>query len=87
MIFTLVQDNKENSFIVQNNLILETTRLFFSKQKDLDSITLRGSSLYFQDNLLLEHISKYEVIQNNDLYMIDICIYQESICQTWKIRL
>ena len=87
MIFTLVQDNKENSFIVQNNLILETTRLFLSKQKDLDSITLRGSSLYFQENLLLEHISRYEVIQNNDLYMIDICIHKESICQTWKIRL
>ncbi|MGB5867832.1 MAG: hypothetical protein WBG69_08200 [Arcobacteraceae bacterium] len=87
MIFTLVHKNKENTFIVENNLILETTRLFITKQKYFSNIVLRGTELYFQNNLLLENISKYEIIQNSNFYIIDICIHKDTICQTWKMRL
>jgi len=86
MIFTLVKSNNKNSVIVQNNLLLETTRLFLSKQKDFSKIHFVGTNLYFDNNLLLENISTYEQIQSNTLRRIYICLYDDSICQTWKMQ-
>lgn len=84
--YTLTQQNKERSFIVENNLLLETTRLFVSKQNNLSQIKYRNTNLYFENNLLLKNVSKYEIHKNMNISNIEICLYQNSICQTWKIE-
>lgn len=86
MVFSLVQKNSTDTFIVQNNLILETTRLFLSKKRDFTKLVKLETNLFYDSNLLLENISAYEVSKVNDIITIDICIYDNTICQIWKIR-
>lgn len=85
MVYSLIQRNHTDTFIVENNLILETTRLFVSKN-DFTKVQKRGENLYFDNNLLLENISKYESFKVSDIQTINICIYDNKICQVWKIR-
>jgi len=87
MAFLLIKQNKESTFIVQNNLILETTRLFFIKHIDYAQYSRVGSKLYFNNNLLLEHISKFELNDLGTTRTVNICIYKNSICQVWKIKI
>jgi len=86
MVYSLVQKNSTDTFIVQNNLILETTRLFLSKNSDFTKLVKSETSLYYDGNLLLENISLYDVSKANDIMTIDICIYDNKICQVWKIK-
>jgi len=86
MVYSLVQKNSTDTFIVQNNLILETTRLFLSKKNDLSKLVKSETNLYYDSNLLLENISLYEVSKVNNITTINICIYDDKICQVWKIK-
>jgi len=86
LIYTLIEQNKEKHFVLENNLKLETTRLFLSKQYDLTKVNYQNNKLYFNNNLLLDHISKYDTIINQDMISIDICLYSDRICQKWKIK-
>jgi len=86
MVFSLVEKNTNDTSIVENNLILETTRLFLNKQNDFSKIKKIDTNLYFESNLLLENISRYEVSSTSTIITIDICIYENSICQIWKIK-
>ncbi|PIF04258.1 MAG: hypothetical protein CSA86_02775 [Arcobacter sp.] len=86
MVYTLVLKNNTDSFIAEKNLVLETTRLFLSKNKDFTKLTKSGTDLYYGSNLLLENISKYELLTSNNITTIDICICKNSICQEWKIK-
>lgn len=86
MIFSVVKKNSTDTFVTENNLVLETTRLFLSKQDDLTKVTFNENALFFDDHLLLNNVSKYNVTQSGTTSTIDICIYQDSICQIWKIR-
>jgi len=42
--------------------------------------------LYFDENLLLDNISTFKISTDNSLSTIDICIYEDMICQVWKIN-
>lgn len=86
MVYSLVQKNTNDTFIVQNNLILETTRLFLSKQSDLSKLKKIDTKLYFDNNLLLENISTFDLSKVNDIVTINICIFENKICQNWKIK-
>jgi len=86
MVLTLGQKNTNDTFILENNLVLETTRLFLSKQNDFSKLRKIDTDLYFDGNLLLENISKFEVTNSSNIISVNICIYEESICQIWKIR-
>lgn len=86
MVFSLVHKNSTDTFIVENNLILETTRLFLSKNNEFVKLKKTDTNLYFDNNLLLENISKYEISKVGDISTINICIYDNSICQVWKIK-
>jgi len=86
MVYTLVQKNSTDTFIVQNNLILETTRLFLTKKSDFTKLVKSESNLYYESNLLLEYVSQYEVSKVNNITTINICIYDDKICQVWKIK-
>ena len=87
MIFALVEKNTTDTFITENNLVLETTRLFLAKQDNLESVNLIGEELFFNSHLLLKNVSKYNTTQSGTLKIIDICIYQDTICQVWKIKI
>jgi hypothetical protein len=87
MVYSLIQKNTTDTFQVQNNLVLETTRLFLTKHNDFSKIHFRDSNLYFENNLLLEQISQYEISRINDINTINICVYENKICQVWKIKL
>ena len=86
MLFSLIKENKNSTFVVQNNLILETTRLFFTKHTDVNKYQLIGTDIYFENNLLLENISKFEFTELNNIRTIDICLYENTICEKWKIK-
>ena len=86
MVYSLVQKNSTDTFIVQNNLILETTRLFLSKRNDFSKLTKSDANLYYESNLLLENISSYKISKSHDITTINICIYENEICQVWKIK-
>ena len=86
MLFTLISKNNSDTFIVENNLILETTRLFLTKKNDLTQLVLNDSNLYFNNNLLLENISKYNFSKKEDIVTIDICINKNATCQVWKLQ-
>ncbi len=86
MVYSLVQKNSTDTFIVQNNLILETTRLFLTKKSDFTKLVKSDTNLHYDNNLLLENISLYEVSKVNDIITINICIYDNQICQVWKIK-
>lgn len=85
MVFKLSKKSTNDTYILENNLLLETTRLFLSKQNDLSKLKQIDTSLYFDDNLLLENISKYKKSPQEKINLINICIYGDSICQIWKI--
>jgi len=87
MVFSLVKKNTRDTFVTENNLVLETTRLFLSKQNDFSKVTFRENALFFDGYLLLNNVSKYMVIQSETMRTIDICRYQDSICQIWKMKI
>ena len=85
MVFSLVKENHLNAFYVEKSIILETTRLFLSKNNNFTKLQMKNEKLYFDNNLLLENISKFEISEINNIKSIKICIENNEICQIWKI--
>lgn len=89
LILSLHKKNHLKSFNTQNLIKLETTRMFLEKNKQLENLKYQDESLYYNDYLLLNEVSKYEKTisgLNIDVEMINICIYDDKICQEWAIR-
>ena len=86
MIYSLIKKNNTDTFITENNLILESTRLFLMKNNDFTKVTFSDNKIYFNGYLLLENISKYKVSKLNEITTVNICVYQNAICQVWKIK-
>jgi len=86
MMYTLVKTNTSDLFITENNLILETTRLFLIKQNTLSDVEFRDAKLYFQNYLLLKNVSHYSSRPYDGIVTINICVHDNKICQTWKIK-
>jgi hypothetical protein len=86
MIFTLYEKNNTKTFQIHNSIKLESTRLFLIKNNDLTKLKLENKNLFYNDNLLLDNISKYKFTVNGMLSTIDICIYDNKICQKWLLE-
>ena len=86
MIFSLYEKNNTKTFQTHNNIKLESTRLFLIKNNNLSLLKLEDENLYFDENLLLDNISTFKISTDNSLSTIDICIYEDMICQVWKIN-
>jgi len=83
---TLLGLSKKDHFtreILNTNLKLESTR-FYLVSNGLDKLKFINHNLYFNDNLLLENISKFNITSAEHLSTINICLF-EDICQKWKI--
>lgn len=87
ILLTLIDNNNQETNILENNLILETTRLFIQKHNDFSLYSKIDDSLYFQGNLLLNNISSYEQSSSSNIQTINICINNDEVCQTWKIKI
>ncbi len=89
-IFTLYKKNSTNQAYSYNNIKLETTRLFLTKNNDFSKIKFQNDKLYFENNLLLDNIVSYSTQIQNNINSIDICIHankRDEICQVWKIKI
>ncbi len=69
-----------------NKIKLETTRLFLVKNNDFTNIRFDNSILYFNNNILLDNISLYNLTILDKITTINICINDNTICQNWKIE-
>jgi len=90
MTSTLAHKNHINNIRLEKNIILETTRLFLIKNNDFTKIDYKDKKLFFETNLLLENVSKFETTPLGnaiEIVTIDICIDKNTFCQTWKIRI
>ena len=86
MIFSIYEKNNTKTFQIHNNIKLEATRLFLIKNNNLIKLKIEDENLYYDENLLLDNISTFNITTNNLLSIIDICIYEDEICQVWKIN-
>lgn len=85
-LFSLRESNIETTKIVTNSIKLEATRLFLSHNNNFSQLVFANNSLYFNADILLDKVSSYELQIVGEIATIDICINQNSICQTWKIK-
>ncbi|MEA2019595.1 MAG: hypothetical protein U9N59_14235 [Campylobacterota bacterium] len=86
MIFSLYEKNNTKTFQTHNNIKLESTRLFLIKNNEFSKLKIEDESLYYDENLLLDNISTFKIETEDSLNTIDICIYEDKICQVWKIN-
>ena len=86
ILLTLYKTNNNKVFQTSNNIKLETTRLFLIKNNDFSLVEYSDDVLKFDNNLLLDNISSYNLDINSSLATINICIFEDKICQTWKIK-
>ena len=86
MIFSLYEKNNTKTFQTHNSIKLEATRLFLIKNNNFIKLKYENNNLYFDNNLLLNKISTYNITSIGTLSIIGICLYDDTICQEWKIR-
>ena len=86
ILLSLSQKENLTTFQTHNNIKMETTRLFLTKNNNFNNIKYEDSILYFNNNILLDNISLYDLNILNNIATINICIYKNQICQKWKIK-
>jgi len=82
----LFKTNKSTIQTTFQNLLFETTRLYLSKNNDFALIDYKNNSLYYDNNLLLNDISLFNISHINKIINIELCISNNSNCQNWKIK-
>lgn len=85
IILELYKKNESSSFQSVNLLKLESTRLFLINNNDFSKLVLNKNTLNYKGDLLLDNVSEFELDINGDIVSIDICIYENRVCQKWKI--
>jgi hypothetical protein len=86
IIKSLHKENKQILDIAYTKLDFETTRLFLEyhikTDSNLDKLIFNDLNLYYDNNLLLQNVTVFEKIKNNNFMHIKICIkYSLLICQ------
>lgn len=85
IIFNLSEKNRTQTDDLKNILKLETARLFIQK-KSLENISFKNNALFFNGNILLNKVSKFNYTANENIYDINICLENNRICQSWIIK-
>ena len=83
ILFNLYEKKEITSFTTNKNILLETTRLFLLKYNNFDNIKYDNKKLYCNNNLLLNNVSQYNLNITNNIVNINICLDEDSICQSW----
>ena len=96
-IFTIYKQNIINHNLNLSKLDLESTKLFLlskinkkiniaTKLNNIQEDTI-GKKLYYNQYLLLENVTKFDLKKNNNIFNIDICIKRKyEICSKWIIK-
>ena len=84
ILVVLFDKSKTTSFQLKTNLELESTRLFLVKNNDFSKLKYDNSVLRYNNHILLNNITKFNLSINNKIATINICI-ENNICQKWKI--
>ncbi len=86
IILTMQKKSLSSSIEIQNNIRLETTRLFIIKHNNLIDLKYSDKTLYFKNNILLDDISSYTTSISNHITTFNVCIKDTQVCQSWKIK-
>ena len=82
--------SKSNSSLVftYNNINLETTRLYLQKNNQKEKIRCQNGVLFYDNNILLDKVTTFELSFGNEFSYINICIGKiNKTCQAWNIKL
>ena len=90
-LFAIYDKNRSNFTTNLTKIEFESTKLFLTsilqKENNFDAINYTNSKLFYNDNILQKDITTFSILQNNNIYTIDICInLYNNICQVWIIR-
>ncbi len=91
VLLSITQKNNSSYMINLTKIEFETTKLFLQntlkKENDLNKIKYINNKLFYDNFLLQNHITSFNISSNNTVHHIDICIeLYENICQTWVIK-
>lgn len=86
MVLVLYQKNHQSTKNSINIIKLEATRAFLIKNNNISNLNFVDSFLYYDGELLLDNISKFNILVSLNIATIDICLNKDSICQQWKIK-
>jgi hypothetical protein len=65
---------------------LESTKLFL-QENNFTNIVLKDNNLIYNNNILLNNVTKFKYIKNNNLIFVDICIKRKyEICKNWVLN-
>ena len=74
-----------NKQIVYQTLLLESTKLFLAQHTDATKLTYTDNNIFYDNHLLLDNVSKFDINQENNIITIDISL-GKNIVQQWKIK-
>jgi hypothetical protein len=84
--FNIYKQNSKNLNLNIGKMDLESTKLFL-QENDFDYLSYSGTNLIYNNRLLLNNVTKFEYLKNNNLIFIDICIKRKyEICKEWVLN-
>jgi Tfp pilus assembly protein PilV len=86
LIYSFTQTTQQNTQALTTLLVLESTQLFIRNNQNTHKLLFQNNALYYEGELLLDNVSKYEITKVGTIATIDICIDQDKVCQQWKIK-
>ncbi|MEA2049475.1 MAG: hypothetical protein U9O56_01890 [Campylobacterota bacterium] len=88
ILVSLESKSKASLSYTYKNILLETSRLFLLKNNIKNKIKFENGTLYYDNNILLDNISKFNFSSSGDISTIEICLdTKDTTCQVWKIPL
>ena len=74
-----------------NKIEFESLRLFLQKKlqknKNLDNLSFSNKTIYYNHNVLLKNVNKYEKYISNNIIILDICIKNKILmCQEIRLK-
>jgi hypothetical protein len=84
--FSLYKQNQKNIILNIIKIDLESTKLFLNINK-FDKISYKNKTIKYNNNILLQNVSKFNYSSSNDLTKVDICIYNKyEVCKQWIMK-
>ncbi len=86
ILLSLQSKSKTSLSYTYNNINLESTRLYLQKNNEKDKIRYQDDILFYDNNILLDKVTVFEISLNGAIGDINICIDTiNTTCQRWKI--
>jgi hypothetical protein len=84
--FNLYKQNDKNLQLNILKIDLESTKIFL-EENNFSDIKYENNRLFYNTNILLDGVTKFEKIYQNNIYTINICLKNKYlVCKEWKIK-